>query len=404
MRKYAFVTIVLLFFITPVIAQTTVIIPVAADNTIYQTPSGNSNALGQNIFSGTNGGGSPRRGLIKFDPGAAIPAGATITAVTLTLNCNNTRTIADNVSLHTLTSDWGEGTSDAGGTGDGVGVAATTNDATWLTRFFPSIPWTTAGGDFNSTASASTSINATGFFTWSTASMVSDVQSWLNNPAANYGWILLCNESTIATARRFASRQNTVMANRPSLSITYTVTVMPVTLTYFKVRLSNPGVLLQWETAKEINNHYFEILHSRDGILYSPVGRVDSYGASTTKQVYRFAHNIHIPGNHFYKLLQSDLDGRQTHSTIEKIYIPETAGAIKVIPQPVLNEFKIYTTMHLQNAEYKIFNQFGSVVQSGIIGNNNYNAVSLIPGTYYLCVYEDKKLVSRVTFIKMNPR
>ena len=148
MKKWFCIIVITCFLISSVPAQTTVTIAAAADNTIYQTPNGNSNALGQNIFSGNNGGGSPRRGLIKFDVAAVVPAGATITSVTLTLNCNNSRAIADNVSLHKLSSNWGEGTSNAGATGDGGGVAATSNDATWLTNFFPGSFWITPGGEF----------------------------------------------------------------------------------------------------------------------------------------------------------------------------------------------------------------------------------------------------------------
>lgn len=398
MKKYSW--LLLLLFATPADSQTTVVVPAVADNTIYQNPSGNSNALGQNIFSGTNGGGSPRRGLIRFDVGAVIPVGATITSVTLTLNCNNTRSIPDNVSLHKLTADWGEGTSDAGGTGDGAGALATTNDATWLMRFFPSIAWGTAGGDFNVTASASTSINTTGFFTWSSAGMVTDVQAWVDNAAVNYGWILLCNETTISTARRFASRQNNVVANRPSLSVTYTTT-LPVTLTYFKARLQNPGILLQWETAQEINNHYFEILHSRDGIFFSPVGKVFSQGASTQSQQYRFTHDIRITGPHFYKLSQVDYDGRQTFSQLQKIDIVAPPFVLKIMPQPVMNEFSISPTIPLQDTRYKIINQFGIVVKTGLVGNGNFNGGGLIPGVYQFCVYDKTGFVTRVTFVKM---
>ncbi|MCY7293381.1 MAG: DNRLRE domain-containing protein [Ferruginibacter sp.] len=249
-------------------AQTTVVLNASADNTIYQNFPGNSNAIGQNFFSGNNGSNSPRRGLIKFNIAAVVPVGAVVTAVTLTLNCNISRATADNVSLYKLSTNWGEGTSNAAASGDGAGAAATTNDATWPNNFFPASNWTTAGGDYTATASANTSIAGTGFYTWSTAGMVADVQNWLNTPAINFGWIILCNETTAATARRFGSRENATVANRPTLSVTYS-TVLPVTLSYFTGIQKNNGVLLNWQTAQEINSHYFEILHSADAITFS---------------------------------------------------------------------------------------------------------------------------------------
>lgn len=178
MKKYFLLFLASCFFLISA-AQTVVTIPASADNTIYQNPSGNSNALGENIFSGTNGNNSPRRGLIKFDIAAAIPAGATITSVTLTMNCNISRSIPDNVSLHLLSANWGEATSDAGASGDGGGATATPGDATWISNFFGISNWAVAGGDFNATASSSASVSTEGDVTWSTAAMAADVQSWL---------------------------------------------------------------------------------------------------------------------------------------------------------------------------------------------------------------------------------
>jgi hypothetical protein len=400
MKKWYSIIVITCFFISSVIAQTTVTISAAADNTIYQNPNANSNALGQNIFSGNNGGGSPRRGLIKFDVAAAIPAGATIISVTLTLNCNNSRTVADNVSLYKLLSNWGEGTSNAGATGDGAGVAATPNDATWLTTFFPASFWISPGGDYNPISSATTSINSTGFFTWSSADMVSDVQSWLSTPATNYGWILLCNETATGTARRFASKENAVIANRPSLSITYSTT-LPVTLTHFSANVKNDGVLLTWETEQEINNRSFEILHSRDGLLFSSIGQLPGQGNSSIKHEYQFIHTTIIPGNHFYKLAQTDFDGNQKHSRIERVHLTLVDGNMKIMPNPVLSEFTISSTIDLQNTTYVVVNQNGAAVASGVATSTIIKADFLKAGTYYLCVYKNKKLIGRMLFIKL---
>jgi len=48
--------------------------------------------------------------------------------------------------------------------------------------------------------------------------MIADVQSWVNNPASNFGWLVLGDESTIATAKRFDTRES---ASPPVLTIQY---------------------------------------------------------------------------------------------------------------------------------------------------------------------------------------
>jgi hypothetical protein len=51
--------------------------------------------------------------------------------------------------------------------------------------------------------------------------MISDLQMWLNTPAANDGWLLLGNETTSFTAKRFDTRENADLNTRPLLVVTY---------------------------------------------------------------------------------------------------------------------------------------------------------------------------------------
>jgi hypothetical protein len=197
------------------------------DNTLIQDPTGaKSDGAGSYFFVGrTNqAGNSVRRGIIAFDVNASIPAGAIIQDVTLSLHVSKASGTgsARNVSLHNVLADWGEGTSDAGAN-EGSGAPATTSDATWVHRTFNNQLWMTSGGDFSPDASAITSVAGVGKYTWaSNAQLVADVQNWVNHPAENFGWLVLGDETTAQTAKRFDSRQNTTAANRPVLTVTYT--------------------------------------------------------------------------------------------------------------------------------------------------------------------------------------
>jgi len=106
---------------------------------------------------------------------------------------------------------------------EGAGAPATPGDATWNDRFFGSLAWGTAGGVFAPTPSASAPIpEVLGDYVWgSTPTLVSDVQGWLTNPAGNFGWVLLGDESALSTARRFNSREHIDVASRPRLTVTF---------------------------------------------------------------------------------------------------------------------------------------------------------------------------------------
>lgn len=196
------------------------------DNTLYQyNPSVGdvSNALGFHFFAGETADSELRRGVVAFDIAGNIPPGSTIKAVTLTLNMSRTVSGTLTVELHKLLADWGEGTSRAQGE-EGTGAPATPNDATWRHRFYATVFWTTQGGDFSPTVSASQSVDGIGQYMWSSAQMVADVQSWLDSPASNFGWLVLGDESTTATAKRFDTREST---NPPVLMIDYMPAASP---------------------------------------------------------------------------------------------------------------------------------------------------------------------------------
>lgn len=237
-RAHVVVAWAIVFFVCAVPATSDVVeIGADRDNTLYQKSDGSlSNGAGEFFFAGATDQGEDdrlRRGLIRFDVAAAIPAGATINSATLTLYMSRTENnTARDVGLHPALQDWGEGVSDAGGN-EGTGTSAENNDATWLYTFYnesdpPISPaWTSSGGDYFSTASATLSVEGNGFYNWgSTTAMVADVQSWVDAPATNYGWLLLGDESEVKTAKRFNSHQFTGNSSRlPKLTVDFTPAV-----------------------------------------------------------------------------------------------------------------------------------------------------------------------------------
>jgi protocatechuate 3,4-dioxygenase beta subunit len=222
-----------------------VVLEPSKDNTLYESGTGNvSNGAGDFLFVGRTEqvSNSIRRGLAAFDVAGSVPAGSTITSVQLQLRVSRVRSSAsESVGLHRMLADWGEGTSNSGGQ-EGTGATATTNDATWLHRFFNTQLWTNAGGDFVATASGTRTVQGIGSYTWSSSSgMVADVQQWLDDPASNFGWLLRGDESETGTAKRFDSSENTTKANRPTLTIDFTPPFQPITISgsVFDDRLGN---------------------------------------------------------------------------------------------------------------------------------------------------------------------
>ncbi len=194
------------------------------DNTLYQDAAGQlSNGIGIFVFAGrtnetTN---NLRRGLVAFDLNS-IPANATVTAATLSLFLTKMGPVAPgNISVNKMSRNWGEGSSNAGTPG-GHGAPAQTNDATWLHNFYNTSFWTTPGGDFSATHSATAFVEIEGIYhMWSGSGLLADVQAWVANPASNFGWVVLGNEIDPGSAAKFNTHENSI--NKPRLDVTFQV-------------------------------------------------------------------------------------------------------------------------------------------------------------------------------------
>ncbi len=191
------------------------------DNVLHEDASGLiANGAGRYVYLGNQTSGLVRRSNIHFSV-SSIPSGVTVQNVDLRMYCNQSQGAAVNVAAYFATADWGEGTSDPNGD-ESNGTTATTNDSTWRHRFYNAVFWTTPGGDFWPTASASTSVSTANlFYTWNSPDLTADVQDWVSVPGSNFGWFLRGDEASSSNTKRFASKQSDTPANAPQLVVTY---------------------------------------------------------------------------------------------------------------------------------------------------------------------------------------
>ncbi len=226
----------------------------------------NNSLADPGIFVGTDGEDNPKRGLIEFNIAGAVPARATITGVQLQLTVGQVAgsgggspggtNAPETISLFDETQAWGQPTNFAGATtfgGHGHGAAPDPGDATWNYSFYNTTAWTVAGGNWTPSLADVADASVTGTlasFTWSSASMVTDVQNWLNNPSTNFGWVLKNADETDPTDfRAFWSAQGAAANNNPAiapeLSITY-VAASPQTAYWSGAQAGAAGLV--WST------------------------------------------------------------------------------------------------------------------------------------------------------------
>jgi hypothetical protein len=186
----------------------TVELDAARDATLIESASGAfANGSGPAVFVGRTGqtSDSRRRSVIAFDVAGALPGGALVTSVWLELSLSPSNPAPIGIGAHRVSADWSEGLSEATG---GGGAASLPGDVTWIHTRYDTDRWVNPGGDFAALPSAVAEVADTGTYRFgSTPALVADVQSWLDAPADNHGWILVGGEDAASTAKRFHSRE-----------------------------------------------------------------------------------------------------------------------------------------------------------------------------------------------------
>jgi hypothetical protein len=206
-------------------AETLVLRPVA-DTSLFEFNPDNNLGATDNLPVGTINKGRRCRLLMRFDLTGALPPGAVVTQATLTLTVLSSGGVDSTFQLRHVLQAWSEGAKSGN-----TGAAAGAGESTWNARLFPAVLWGEPGGalgtDFLPDVRAALPLGAPGQYSFpSTPAMVADVQSWVTNPGANYGWVLMTDaEATPATAKRVAAREDATHA--PTLTLEYTPRTAP---------------------------------------------------------------------------------------------------------------------------------------------------------------------------------
>jgi hypothetical protein len=97
---------------------------------------------------------------------------------------------------------------------------------------------------------------------------------------------------------------------------------LPITLARFTAIRQGNQALLQWQTDVEENSHDFTIERSTDGSHFTDIGTVAAAGNSNKPQQYDFTDPTPGKNANYYRLKESDIDGKFTYSSIQLVTFP----------------------------------------------------------------------------------
>ncbi len=174
-----------------------------------------------------------------------------------------------------------------------------------------------------------------------------------------------------------------------------TVVGLSVQLLDFNAVLRADKVYLDWSTQSEKNNDYFTIEKSQDGYTFFPLMQVKGYVNSQTLKAYQEIDNHPNVGVTYYRLKQTDTDGKISYSQIRTVIY--NLSGIAVFPNPAIdNHFQIEFNSEVnENVDVLIYNNLGQLIfQSSFtalkgINNHSIQLNHTAKGLYQLHIIGD---------------
>lgn len=158
---------------------------------------------------------------------------------------------------------------------------------------------------------------------------------------------------------------------------------------------------LQWSTAHEYDNKGFEIERSTDGKNFTSIAFIKSLsenGHSSSRLNYLFTDNNPAKGPNFYRLKQTDFDGRFEYSPVRMLSF-NTTSSIHIYPNPAKDNITIIGLTGTE--QLLIYNNLGIVVhQQKADQSGNISLEHLSDGLYYVQIIDNNGNTSSYKVIK----
>jgi hypothetical protein len=97
------------------------------------------------------------------------------------------------------------------------------------------------------------------------------------------------------------------------------ISPLPIELVNFSITKIGRVNYINWNTVSEINNDYFTVERTTDGVGFESIVKIDAAGNSNQMKTYQFEDSDFSPGINYYRLKQTDFDGKFTYSELISI-------------------------------------------------------------------------------------
>jgi hypothetical protein len=182
-----------------------------------------------------------------------------------------------------------------------------------------------------------------------------------------------------------------------TLGSTTKFNVLPVTWLTFEVAKNQNQATITWKTVNEINNSYFDVEKSTNGIDFQSIAKIQAKGNTNTENAYSFqdTHTNTKTGYLYYRIKQTDIDHHATYTNIKVLEMEQEKNKLlHAFPNPTQDKFMVeFVTKENEKIAWQLIDLIGNIVQEGEkdiqIGTNTLqlSLQNFAKGYYFLRIY-----------------
>jgi len=171
---------------------------------------------------------------------------------------------------------------------------------------------------------------------------------------------------------------------------------LPIEMAHFSVKYVFGNTVINWTTSSELNNDFFTIERSENGYDWGFVAEVVGMGNSNEKVDYEIRDEIEFNGNMYYRLSQTDFDGKTKSFPVKMVSSNKLNSESNYVisPNPSSVEFKILGKVD-NIVEYSLIDQSGRQFDIDAQNSNSeviVNTSNLNSGIYILRISLESKV------------
>jgi len=141
--------------------------------------------------------------------------------------------------------------------------------------------------------------------------------------------------SNIDEIRFFPKAPNTVFnLSMNNISLQAASGTLPITFSNISARQQNKDILVEWKVDNEAGIQKYDVERSSGGQAFTAVATqmatVDNGGAA----IYHWLDQNVLPGNSFYRVKSTDMNGRAAYSSVIKMYSGSANPELLIYPNP----------------------------------------------------------------------